>query len=68
MNTSHSPPENSIGSSTLEQHITGPHWEPPEIPNATTYWRCTACGHESIHETDLYRPTFHTDDCEVHEC
>ncbi|MDL5363415.1 hypothetical protein [Halalkalicoccus sp. NIPERK01] len=68
MNTSHPIAENSIGSPTLEQHVTGPHWELPSISNATTYWRCTSCNRESIREEDLYRPTFHTADCEVHEC
>ena len=43
--------------------ITGPHFEPPEISNATTYWRCSECGYESIHEKDLYRASFHAPDC-----
>lgn len=43
--------------------ITGPHMEPPEISNATTYWRCEGCGYESIREKDLYREAFHADGC-----
>jgi hypothetical protein len=43
--------------------ITGPHMEPPELTNATTYWRCSECGNESVREKDLYRASFHADDC-----
>ena len=43
--------------------ITGPHMEPPELSNATTYWRCAGCGYESIDEHDLSRASFHAHDC-----
>ena len=44
--------------------ITGPHWEDPDlVVNATTYWRCSECGYESIREKDLYRASFHAPDC-----
>jgi hypothetical protein len=43
--------------------ITGPHMEPPEVSNATTFWRCEGCGRESIHETDTERPAFHAEGC-----
>lgn len=46
-----------------EPEITGPHFEPPEVSNATTYWRCEDCGYESINEDDLSRASFHADDC-----
>lgn len=46
-----------------EPEITGPHMEPPEVSNATTYWRCSECGYKSIDEKDLYRASFHADDC-----
>jgi hypothetical protein len=46
-----------------EPEITGPHMEPPELSNATTYWRCEGCGYESIREKDLHRPTFHANGC-----
>ncbi len=70
MNTSYSPSENSIGSPTSSnQYISGPHYEPPTISNATTYWRCQSCSRESIYEQDLYRSEFHAPDCEVcQEC
>jgi hypothetical protein len=51
-NTNHNDPE-----------ITGPHFEPPELTNATTYWRCSDCGYESVHEKDLYRASFHAAGC-----
>jgi hypothetical protein len=65
MSTSHSPTENSIALSN-DQSIDGPLWEPASIPNATTYWRCTDCARESIRKRDLYRETFHAENCEVH--
>lgn len=69
MSTSNPSPKNGIVSTaTAEQYITGPHWEPPSIPNATTDWRCTNCTRESIREEDLYRETFHSEDCEVRKC
>ena len=43
--------------------ITGPHMEPPEVSNATTFWRCSECGRESIREQDVYRTTFHAEGC-----
>lgn len=46
-----------------DPEITGPHFEPPELSNATTYWRCEGCGYESIHQKDLYRASFHAPDC-----
>lgn len=55
--------ENGIGND-YSASITGPHMEPPELSNATTYWRCEDCGYESIREKDLYRATFHADGCE----
>lgn len=66
MNTSNSAAENSIASEADTDHqITGPHFEPSRVANATTYWRCGACNRESIHEQDLHRETFHAADCEV---
>jgi hypothetical protein len=65
MSTSHSPPENSIASEQTDYRITGPHYEPPSVASATTYWRCTACNRESIREQDLHRETFHANNCEV---
>ncbi len=65
MKSSHSSSENSIA---FQYPITGPHMEPPTIPNATTYWRCSSCARESTRERDLYRTTFHALSCEVHEC
>ena len=50
-----------------EPEITGPHIEPPELSNATTYWRCEDCGRESIRERDLYRVSFHAEGCAGHE-
>lgn len=68
MHTSNSTPENDIGSpSRITKYISGPHWEPPTVPNATTYWRCRACHRESIYERDLYQDSFHTPDCEVRQ-
>ena len=64
MDTSYSTPENSIVPNG-KRYISGPHWEPPSIPNATTYWRCTSCRRESIRKQDLYRERFHAPDCEV---
>jgi hypothetical protein len=46
-----------------EPTITGPHMEPAEISNATTFWRCEDCGRESIREQDVYRPAFHAEGC-----
>jgi len=46
-----------------EPPITGPHMEPPEISNATTFWRCEHCKYESVREKDLYRATFHAEGC-----
>ncbi|WP_336361979.1 hypothetical protein [Halalkalicoccus salilacus] len=66
MSTSNSTSENSIGS-IKKEHISGPHWEPPTIPNATTYWRCTSCQRESTCEQDLHRERFHAPSCEVHQ-
>ena len=65
MSTSNSTPENSIASKTEDHQITGPHFEPPTVANATTYWRCEACDRESIREQDLHRETFHAPECEV---
>ncbi len=66
MSTSNSTPENSIASDQDTDHrITGLHHEPPTVANATIYWHCEACNRESIREQDLYRETFHTDQCEV---
>jgi hypothetical protein len=65
MSTSNSTAENSIASEQAEHRITGPHFEPPSVANATTYWRCTSCNRESIREQDLHRETFHTEQCEV---
>ncbi|WP_122089788.1 hypothetical protein [Halalkalicoccus subterraneus] len=67
MSTSNSPPENSIASEQTDDWITGPHREPSTVANATTYWRCEACERESIREQDLYRETFHAEDCVVGE-
>jgi hypothetical protein len=48
--------------------ITGPHWEDPDlVANATTYWRCSECGYESIREKDLDRASFHAEGCAGHE-
>ena len=67
MNTSHSTTENRIASyKIVHQYISGPHWEPPTLTNATTYWRCTSCHRESIREQDLYRKSFYAPACEVH--
>jgi hypothetical protein len=66
MSTNNSPPENGIASRTeTGASISGPHQEPASIQNATTYWRCEACGYESICERDLDRESFHAPDCEV---
>jgi hypothetical protein len=43
--------------------ITGPHMEPAELSNATTYWRCEDCGYESVRESDLDRASFHAEGC-----
>jgi hypothetical protein len=67
MNTSYSTSENSIASRVLNQYVSGPHWEPSTIPNATTYWRCTSCQRESTREQDLHRERFHTSGCEVRQ-
>jgi hypothetical protein len=37
--------------------------EPPEVANATTYWRCEECTRESIYEADVHRPAFHAAGC-----
>lgn len=67
MDTNSSTLENSIGSpSRITKHISGPHWEPPTVPNATTYWRCRAYHRESIRDRDLHQDSFHTPGCEVH--
>ena len=61
--------ENATGTDTAVEstkhnsEITGPHFEPPELSNATTYWRCEGCGYESIREKDLYRASFHAPSC-----
>lgn len=55
--------ESTTNQTAEEPEITGPHTEPPEVSNATTYWRCSECGYESIHEQDLYCASFHADDC-----
>ena len=66
MSTSNLTAENSIASDHKTDHrITGPHYEPPTVANAATYWRCGACNRESIREQDLQRETFHADECEV---
>jgi hypothetical protein len=46
-----------------EPEITGPHMEPSELSNATTYWRCEDCGRESIREKDIERAAFHAAGC-----
>ena len=43
--------------------ITGPHFEPPEVSNATTFWRCEGCGHESVRKQDTERAAFHAAGC-----
>jgi hypothetical protein len=43
--------------------ITGPHMEPPEVANATTFWRCEDCGHESVRKQDTDRAAFHAPGC-----
>jgi hypothetical protein len=53
----------SVHNAITEPEITGPHMEPPEVSNMTTYWRCEDCGRESIREPDVSRPAFHADDC-----
>ena len=53
----------TIDQTDEDPKITGPHFEPPEVANATTYWRCEGCGYESIREKDLYRASFHAPDC-----
>lgn len=67
MSTSNPTPENSIASTTTDtdHQITGPHYEPPTVLNATTYWRCESCERESTRKQDLYRQNFHVDKCEV---
>jgi hypothetical protein len=67
MSTSNSTPENSIASEDTDYQITGPHYEPPTVANATTYWRCEACNRESIRKQDLHLAAFHADECEVAE-
>lgn len=68
MCSSHPIQENGIVSETrFEQYISGPHWEPSIVENATTYWRCSSCHRESIYEQDLYRKSFHSFECEVRE-
>ena len=46
-----------------EVEITGPHMEPAELSNATTFWRCEDCGYESIRKQDTERTTFHAVGC-----
>jgi rubrerythrin len=53
----------TIDQTDEDPKITGPHFEPPEVANATTYWRCSECGYESVREKDLYRASFHAADC-----
>lgn len=53
----------NTGTTKSGPSITGPHMEPPEISNATTYWRCEDCGGESVREKDLYRTGFHAEGC-----
>jgi hypothetical protein len=48
-----------------EPEITGPHMEPAELSNATTYWRCEDCGRESIHKRDTERAAFHAAGCSL---
>ena len=55
--------ESTTSHDTANSEITGPHMEPPELSNATTYWRCSECGYESIYEHDLFRASFHAHDC-----
>lgn len=55
--------EAAADSTTRDPEITGPHLEPPEISNATTFWRCEDCKRESIREQDVYRTTFHAEGC-----
>ena len=57
------PTQTAVESADDEPTITGPHMEPAEISNATTYWRCSECGYESVREKDLYRASFHAADC-----
>lgn len=57
------PTQTAVESNEKKPTITGPHMEPAEISNATTYWRCSACGRESIHKQDTQRPAFHAEDC-----
>ena len=55
--------DTAVESSKNNPEITGPHFEPPELTNATTYWRCSECGYESVREKDLHRASFHAPDC-----
>jgi hypothetical protein len=55
--------DTAVESNKNNPEITGPHMEPPEVANATTYWRCSECGYESVREKDLYRASFHAPDC-----
>ena len=55
--------DTAVESTKNNPEITGPHMEPPELSNATTYWRCSECGYESVREKDLYRASFHAPDC-----
>lgn len=66
MSTSTPSTKNGIASSAenIAQRVSGPHWEPAAIPNATIYWRCECCGYESIHKRDLHCESFHAQDCE----
>lgn len=46
-----------------EPVISGPHMEPAELSNATTFWRCEDCGRESIRKQDTERAAFHAAGC-----
>ena len=67
MSTRIPPIKNGIVSrvDSIARQISGPHWEPATVSNATTYWRCESCGYEPLHERDLHRESFHAQNCEV---
>jgi hypothetical protein len=43
--------------------VLGPFHEPPEVGNATTYWRCADCGLEHVRRAVLDRDSAHLDGC-----
>ena len=58
--------ETAVESTENNPDVTGPHsaCDPHGIePDHYTYWRCSECGYESVREQDLYRASFHADDC-----